>query len=133
MAKKSVATEMAAPAAESTEIVRERQFPNATVNITVTLSGTSALSDEALAAAISLGVNEEAAISVASLEKALRSAIATAAKSGTLKLRRAKSSGNLVASLPINGASVTVCPKGTVAKRTDEDRAREALAAFGLE
>lgn len=135
MAKKTVRSEMEPQGSETTTEaapVREREFPQAVINITVTLSGTSALTDEALAQAISLDVNEEAAVTVASVEKALKGAISAAAKSGTLKLRRAKSTGNLVASLPIKGALVTVCPKGTVEKRTEEDRQREALAAFGL-
>ena len=129
--KKTVAEATNVETTEAAPAKRERAFPKAVINITVTLSGTSGVTDDQVAAAISLGPNEDPAISVASVEKALRAGLAAAAKSGTMKLRRAKSSGNLVASLPINGAAVTVCPKGQVEKRSDEDRTADALAAFG--
>ena len=130
MAKKTVATEVAPTTTDQNH--RERKFPKATINVAVTLSGTSGLTDEQIAASLGLGPNEDPAVTSASVEKAIRAALATACGSGTMKLRRAQS-GNLYASIPLNGAEVVVTAKRAVSKRTDEDKAADAAAFFGLD
>jgi len=131
MAKKTttVATEVA-PTTEASR--REIRFPKATINVAVTLSGTSGLTDEQVAASLGLGPNEDPAVTAASVEKAIRAALSTSCGSGTMKLYRAKS-GNLYASIPLNGAEVVVTAKRAVAKRSDDQKAADAAAFFGID
>jgi len=129
MAKKTVATQVAPTTENGTR--RDITFPKATINLSVTLSGTAGLTDEQVAASLGLGPNEDPAVTAASVEKAIRAALSTACGSGTMKLYRAKS-GNLYASIPLNGAEVVVTAKRAVAKRSDADKAADAAAFFGL-
>ena len=128
MAKKTVANQTQTAQKSEPKVV---VFPKATINIQVTLGGTSGVTDEQIAAALGLGPNQDPAVSSASVEAAIKKALSGAAGSGTLKLRRA-STGNLIASVPLNGAAVEVTAKRESPRRSDDEKAADAAAFFGL-